>query len=157
MQVWRGTPRVTLPRRDRAASRSKALRFGDVSLATGRHPVLGGPAVVPCLEALGGRPSSTGAPGASQNHLSDSIEPVTATRQQPACGSARLRPAAPSSRHTPHSVFGTASTEGRADRSTRASREVGGPPGGDLYPRKNSSHIRSEDPGVTPGRYFPYS
>lgn len=46
---------------------------------------------------------------------------------------------------------------GRADRGSRASREVSGSPWGDLYPRKNSSHISSEDPGVTPGRYFPYS
>lgn len=55
------------------------------------------------------------------------------------------------------SVLGTRGTEGRADHGTQASREVGGAPGGDLYPRKNSSHIQSEDPGVTPGRYFPYS
>lgn len=55
------------------------------------------------------------------------------------------------------SVLGTGRTEGRADHGTRASREVSGAPRGDLYPRKNSSHIRSEDPGVTPGRYFPYS
>lgn len=47
--------------------------------------------------------------------------------------------------------------ERRADHGTRASREVSGTPRGDLYPHKNSSHIESEDPGVTPSRYFPYS